>query len=224
VERLMAMMREAYAAPRARDDAPLLRAGGWFLAYRKGLFVMHALREYAGDERVGAALRSLLVAHGAGEPPLPTSLDLYRELRAAIPESLHGLLSDLFEKNTWWELAAKQVAAVQEPSGSWTVTLDVRARKVVIDASGREDEVPMDDPVEVGVFADVPGGGPQRALYLQMHRITSGDQRITVIVPERPARAGIDPRHLLIDGNPADNARDAGPFARPGSRPHIGSS
>ena len=31
------------------------------------------------------------------------------------------------------------------------------------------------------------------------------DPRITVTVPGRPARAGIDPRNLLIDVKPGDN-------------------
>lgn len=36
-------------------------------------------------------------------------------------------------------------------------------------------------------------------LYVQMHRILSSEQTITVTVPRKPARAGIDPHHLLID-------------------------
>ena len=46
---------------------------------------MYALREYVGAERVDAALRRLLERHGSGTPPLPTSLDLYRELQAVTP-------------------------------------------------------------------------------------------------------------------------------------------
>ncbi len=38
-----------------------------------------------------------------------------------------------------------------------------------------------------------------------MHRIRSGQQRITVTVPREPARAGIDPRLLLVDDDPDDN-------------------
>jgi hypothetical protein len=38
-----------------------------------------------------------------------------------------------------------------------------------------------------------------------MHRVRSGPQTITVTVPRRPERAGIDPRHLLIDVRPGDN-------------------
>ncbi|HEX7241748.1 MAG TPA: hypothetical protein VF263_15820 [Longimicrobiaceae bacterium] len=58
----------------------------------------------------------------------------------------------------------------------------------------------MSDLVEVGVYAA--GGEP---LYRRMHRVRSGEQRITVTVPGIPARAGIDPRNLLIDVKPADN-------------------
>lgn len=63
----------------------------------------------------------------------------------------------------------------------------------------------MDDLVEIGVFAAPENGAPGEALYLQMHRVRSGDQRITVTVPKEPARAGIDPRHLLIDVTTDDN-------------------
>ena len=44
-------------------------------------------------------------------------------------------------------------------------------------------------------------------LYVQMHRIRSGKQTITVTVPRKPARAGIDPYHLLIDGKTDDNVK-----------------
>ena len=47
------------------------------------------------------------------------------------------------------------------------MTLDVRARKVVVDEAGVETEVPMDDLVEVGVFAAAEGEGPGEALYLR---------------------------------------------------------
>jgi ABC-2 type transport system permease protein len=47
-------------------------------------------------ERVHEALRRLLEKHGGGRPPLPTTLDLYRELKAATPDAFHSLLHDLF--------------------------------------------------------------------------------------------------------------------------------
>ncbi|HXE64839.1 MAG TPA: hypothetical protein VN519_14940 [Bryobacteraceae bacterium] len=70
---------------------------------------------------------------------------------------------------------AKQISA-----DAWQVTLDVRARKVVVDEVGVETEVPMDDWIEAGVFDE---GEP----YLEKRRIRSGQQTITVTVPRKPA-------------------------------------
>jgi hypothetical protein len=175
---------------------------------------------------VNGALRRLLDRHRSGRPPLPTALDLYRELRAISPASLRGLLADLFEANTFWELATENVDAQPLADGSWRVALDVRARKVVVDEDGAEQEVAMDDPIEVGAFADAADRGPGEPLYLDTHRVRSGVQRITVTVPRRPARAGIDPRRLLIDVRGDDNLREldraaTGPIAAavpPGAR------
>ena len=112
-------MREAYLSPRARADVPLLRATDRSSAYRKGVFAMYALREYVGAERVNAALRRLLERHGSATPPLPTSLDLYRELQAVTPDDASVSARRLFEANTFWELATKRVEAEQIGTGEW---------------------------------------------------------------------------------------------------------
>ncbi len=186
----------------------MFEPGSWyaFLYYRKGHFAMYALREYIGEERVNEALRRLLEEHGSGAPPLPTSLDLYRELQAVTPDSLQYLLHDLFEANTFWELETERATAEQTEAGTWEVTLDVQARKVVVDSEGVETPVPMDDWVEIGVFAPAEeGNGLGEPIYVQKHRIGSAEQTITVTVPRKPARAGIDPYHLLIDWEIDDN-------------------
>ena len=66
--------------------------------------------------------------------------------------------------------------------------------------------MPLDDWIEIGVYAPAAEGG--KPLYLQKHRISSNSQLITVTVPQRPAKAGIDPRHLLIDWKMSDNAEE----------------
>jgi ABC-2 type transport system permease protein len=214
-DRLLGAMRAAYLSPRARADAPLLRATERFQWYRKGVIALHALSEYVGAERVNAALRRFFERHGSGTPPLPTTLDLYRELQAVTPDELQYLLVDLFEANTYWELAAKRVEAERVETGEWRVTLEVRARKVVVDEAGIETEVTMDDLVEVGVFAAAGDGGPGKPLYLRMHRVRSGEQRITLTVTGEPARAGIDPRNLLIDVETRDNLAEVTSGAAP---------
>ena len=205
LERLAAFMREAWRPPRAPSDPPLLRASDWFLGYRKGPLALYALREYVGAGPVDLALRRLLAANADGRPPLPTTRDLYRELEAATPDSLHPLLHDLLAANTLWELATERVSAVPAPDGMVELTLAVRARKIVVDTTGLVREVPMDDLVEIGAFADGRGGERGAPVYRRMHRVRSGTQRITLTVPATATWAGVDPRALLFDVQPWDN-------------------
>ena len=208
LDRMLAMLRESYLTPRSRADVPLMRATDWFLAYRKGPFAMQALREYAGEEPVNGALRSLLEKHTAPGAPLPTTLDLYAGLRAATPDSLHALLHDLFAANTYWDLATDSASAEQVGPDRWRVTMYVEVEKAVVDTAGAEVDVPMNDVVEIGVYgvdAPLTPGYRGTPLFLERRRLTSGEHRIVVEVDERPGSAGVDPRSLLIDSYDGDN-------------------
>ncbi|WP_375766581.1 hypothetical protein NR798_33525 [Archangium gephyra] len=199
LRRLLAFMRQPHPYPPIRRGEPLLRALDPYLAYRRGPFAMYALSEYVGSEQVNRALRRLIETHDSAGAPLATTLDLYRELRAVTPDSLKPLLHDLFEVNTFWELKTERATAEQTAAGTWQVTLDVRARKVVYDSAGVETEVPMDEPVPIGVFGPAEQGAGELSapLDVRMQRIRSGEQTITVTVPHKPVLAGIDPYHLL---------------------------
>jgi len=206
LRRLLRFFRQPSPIPPIRQSVPLLRAMDPYAAYRKGPFALFALSEYVGEERVNGAFRRLLEKHGSGAPPLPTSLDLYRELQAVMPDTFKYLLHDLLEANTFWELETEHASAERIESDTWQVTLRVRARKVTVDPAGVETELPMDEWVEVGVFAPTGQGSDfGETLYLQKHRIRSGEQTITVTVPREPADAGIDPYHLLIESERFDN-------------------
>ncbi|MEX1257477.1 MAG: ABC transporter permease [Gemmatimonadota bacterium] len=203
MRRLLRWMREPY--PVEPQNVPLLQAANDYLLYRKGPFAMFALREYVGADAVNGALRRLLEVHAQEGAPLPTTLDLYRELQAVTPDSLKSLLHDLFEANTTWEFEAERATAEPTDERTWRVTLDVRARKVVMDNAGAAAEMPMDDWVQVGVFAAPEESGDPgqkdeelgEPLYLELHRISSTEPTITVTVRSEPGWAGIDPYHLL---------------------------
>jgi ABC-2 type transport system permease protein len=202
LRRFMRFMREPNPWPPIRTGLPLLRAMDPWANYRKGPYAMHALSEYVGETQVNGALRTLVEKKVSS---LATTLDMYRELQAVTPDSLKPLLHDLFEVNTFWTFDTKQAKAVQTAAGTWQVTLEVEARKVVADSAGKETELPMTEWVEVGIFAPAgPGEILGKPLYLQKHRIRSGRQPITVIVPHKPARGGIDPYNLL-DWEEGDN-------------------
>jgi ABC-2 type transport system permease protein len=180
-------------------EVPLLEVEDQsFLYYHKGAVVMYTLREHIGADRLNAALRRYHDRYASAAPPYPTSRDLYLEIRAETPDSLRPLLHDLFETITLWDVRTLGARAEPVAGGQYRVTLEVEARKVRADSLGNETEVPMDDLVEVGVFAPSPGAGPDDAVYLHRHRIRSGRQTIRVIVPRLPSRAGLDPQRKLI--------------------------
>jgi len=207
LQRLLDMMHEDSWTISSRAGEPLIRISTQFAGYRKGPFAMYALREYIGEDSVSSALRRLFDGYKSGAPPLPAAKDLLAELKVVTPDSLQLLLSDLFERNTWWEVETKNATASPAGSGKWEVTLDVVTRKLVVDTKGAETEVPMNDPVEIGVYGV--GGNTTRGvqLYRALHRLKAGAQKITVVVSGKPNIAGIDPRNLLIDADPANNMK-----------------
>ena len=195
-----------YEMPRSLSAASLLQANESFLYYRKGGLAMYVLSQYIGKEKVNGALRSLLQKQHSGELPLPTTLDLYQEIQKITPDSLNYLLHDLFKENTYWRLKTEQLSAEQNKAGNWQVTLKVKAQKIVVDSTGYENEVPMNDWLQVGLYQQ--GKGFNEPIYLQMHRIRSGVQTIKVTVLQKPERGGIDPNHLMIDLRLDDNIED----------------
>ncbi|HEX6693470.1 MAG TPA: M1 family aminopeptidase [Longimicrobiales bacterium] len=185
------------------------------ISYGKGAVAMYSLREAIGEDAVNVALQRFAAKYANTGPPFATSLDLLAELRAVTPDSMAYILTDLFETVTLWDVKAEQ-AVVQGTAGSYEVSLDVVARKVRADSVGNETEVPMNDVVDIGVFAAGAGNQPVKELYHRMHRIHSGRQTLRITVPEKPSSAGIDPRNRLIDRNRKDNTVAVTTQASPG--------
>ena len=200
---------ERYLVGRAEqsNEVPLLDVEFQpYIMYRKGALALYTLRDFLGDDAVNGALRRYLEKYRDAGPPYPTALDQYAELRAITPDSLQYLLTDLFETVTLWDVRTERAVVEPAGTGAYTVAIDVVAKKTRADSVGRESEVPMDDLVEVGVFAAPHEGGAQgETLYLTRHRIKSGKQTIRITVPKEPSRAGIDPYRKLIDRDDEDN-------------------
>jgi ABC-2 type transport system permease protein len=206
--RLLSSMRQPYPYAPIHRGEPLLRGLDPYLSYRKGPFALFLMSEYVGEEPVNAALRRLWQTHTRDGAPLATTLDLYRELEVATPDSLRPLLHDLFEVNTSWAFATERPTADQNADGTWRVTLHLRARKSVADSAGVVRVIPMTDWIEIGVFGDAVNGDEfADVLYLEKRQIRSETSTITFNVRRRPVLAGIDPFHLLDweEGEDDDN-------------------
>jgi aminopeptidase N len=183
-----------------------------FVYYMKGAVAMYTMRERLGADAVNGALRRFRDRYAGPSAPPPTSRALYAELGAVTPDSLKPLLSDLFEHVTIWDVRTDSVKAEPAGGGAYRVTLFVDASKARADSIGNKTPIPMEELVEVGVFAEQPGkpGDMGDTLYLKQHRIRGGKQTITVEVPRRPARAGIDPHRRFIERERDDNVAAVG--------------
>lgn len=201
-QKLLAFMRMPYPYPPIHHGEPLLRGLDPYLSYRRGPFALYAVSEYIGEQKVNRALKDLLKHHAPDHTPLATTLDLYRELGLVTPDSLHYLLHDLFEVNTYWGLAVKKASWIDKDS---LLALDIGATKTVTDSAGVESSVPLNDWIEVGVYDD------KGQIYLRKHYFTKQEQSLIISLPSRPVRAVIDPRNLLIDLNTNDNRIDVNP-------------
>ncbi len=196
------------------EELPLIRVEDQgYIHYRKGSLVMYLLRDRIGEDKVNAALRTLLKQDAFKGAPYPRSQDLVDALRAqagADPVA-QQLITDLFEKITLYDLSTQRALIHQRPDGRWDVTMTIDAKKAYADGKGRETPVaiPAGEVFDLGVFTAEPGKpkfGPKDVLDFRRIRLKSGLQTVTVTVDKKPAWAGIDPYNKEIDRNSDDNA------------------
>ncbi len=178
-----------------------------YIHYNKGSLAMYALRDYMGEDTLNERIRAFLDQWKYQGPPYPTSLDLLAYIEPAVPARYAGIVDDFFRSITLWDLRASEVVVEETGDGRWRVDLTVEARKYRASPEGVEEEIPMDDHVDIGVFGERTAGAPPEGavLFLEKRRISGGTNRISVVVDQRPVRAGVDPFNKLIDRNPEDN-------------------
>jgi hypothetical protein len=101
---------------------------------------------------------------------------------------------------------AVTVTSHKTREGKYEVTLEVQARKSLVDGDGNESAMPLADYIEIGVFKGAKD--EEQPLYLERKKMTAEHQTFKVIVDEKPTRAGIDPYNKLIDRIADDNMID----------------
>jgi aminopeptidase N len=189
------------------EELPLFREEGQaYVFYRKGSLVFYALRDYLGEDLMNDALREFLQAHRDPGPPYATASDLLNCLRKRTPQRYSYLIEDLFETITLYDNRTESVTCERTLDGRYRVVLDYASRKYRADGQGALEEVPHRDWIELGVFG-VDADGAEVELCRQKRRLETGEGRLEVVVDQEPTRAGIDPRHLLIDRVAGDNSK-----------------
>ncbi|QJR34505.1 ABC transporter permease/M1 family aminopeptidase [Gemmatimonas groenlandica] len=207
---------ERYLRGRAgetKGEHPLTRVDlQAYIWYQKGSLALFALRDLIGESALHGALRAYLDEGRFAGPPYATTLDLMKHIRAATPDSMQMAVDDYFETITLWDVKTDSVLTAKQANGQYKVTVVGTATKFRADSLGTEAPAPLNDYIDVGVFAAPKAGARIGApLAVRKIKVTSGVVRAEFIVKSTPARAGIDPYNLLIDRVPSDNSREVRP-------------
>ena len=210
MERFMSYELDRYLRGRGEareEELPLVHCDNQpYIHYYKGSLTLYALRDYIGEERLNEALGDYVDRVRFQGPPYPASPEFVSVLRDATPEEYRYPIEDMFESITLYDNRCEEVRCEETEDGRYRVTMSLKSRKVHADGEGVETEVEHNDWIEVGLFGEEQEGD-EPPIYLEKHRLESGVNEVELVVDERPVRAGIDPRHLLIDRVPRDNVR-----------------
>jgi ABC-2 type transport system permease protein len=191
------------------EELPLARVENQpYIHYQKGSLAMYWLKEVIGEDKVDRALAKMLQQHAFKAAPYPNTSDFLTILRAEAGPENDQLITDLFEKITLLDVKATNAKSVKRADGKYDVTFDVTAKKLYADGKGKETEAPLDEPFDVGAFANEPGRPGYSAasvLHFDRERIKTGVQTVTMVVAQSPAFVGVDPYNKRIDRNSEDN-------------------
>jgi hypothetical protein len=84
----------------------------------------------------------------------------------------------------------------------------VEAKKFYADGKGAEQETPLAERIEIGLFTAEPGRDAfdqSHVLLMERQLIRSGRQVLKFVSDQKPLDAGVDPYDFYIDRNSADN-------------------
>jgi ABC-2 type transport system permease protein len=191
------------------EELPLYRVENQtYLHYNKGSLVFYRLKEELGEATLNQALKSYVSKVAYQQAPFTVSTDLIAEIRAVAPADKQQLITDLFEKISFYDNRVEAATALKRDDGKYDVTLKLIAKKLYADGKGKETAANLDDFIDVGVFAANPADAKNpKVLYLKKHHIKSGDVALTITVDEKPTEAGFDPFNILIDRVGRDNRK-----------------
>lgn len=192
----------------AVEELPLERVEDQpYIHYHKGAVVMYWLKELVGEDAVDGALRMLLAKYAFKPAPYPSTTDFLAFLRQQAPGHDQEI-DDLFERITLYDMKARDATAHRLRDGRYEVRFTVEGRKLYASGQGRERQVPLDEPFDVGAFSVEPGKkGYRRDSVLDLTRlyIKGPRQVVTLVLDRLPKLVGIDPFNERIDRNSDDN-------------------
>ncbi len=217
----------------SKREKPLMyNDGQGYIRYQKGSLVFYALSDYIGEDTLNNALKRYVKKVKFQDPPYTTSVEMVNFIKQATPDSLQYVIHDMFETITLYSNRIVDVSSKELDNGKYQVDMEFNVSKYRNNEKGRkyyglkvgdtlsyqtesmkkpELSVPLKDYIDIGVFAkeeDSLGKKKEKVLYLKKYKITSINNKLSIIVDEKPTEVGVDPYNKLIDTKSDDNRRE----------------
>lgn len=216
----------------SKKEQPLMyNENQQYIHYNKGSLVLYALSDFIGEKKMNNALKEYIKKVGFQEAPYTNSIELVDELKKATPDSLHYVITDMFETITLYDNRIVNVTSKKLPNGKYQVDIEFEVTKyrandtgkrIFKDAKGKTlkfskkgdksptESYPLNDYVEIGIFNEqtIKDKKSDKELYLKKLKINKINNKISLIVNEKPTEVGVDPYNKLIDTNSDDNRRN----------------
>ena len=153
--------------------------------------------------------------HAFKSAPYALSTDFLSYLKEAAGAEHYGLIKDLFEKITFFDMKFIEGETTELGDGRFKVTIDIEVAKYYEDTIGNQTEVPFDFSVDIGLFMKAPSARDYKesdVVLMEKHLLKSGRSTLEFIVDKKPNFAGVDPYNKLIDRDSNDNLAELDDF------------
>jgi ABC-2 type transport system permease protein len=193
------------SSERKRELPITLNENQQYIHYQKGSLVFYALKDYIGEDSLNTALSRFVKDYAFKGAPYPTTIDFMKYIRQATPDSLQNVVTDLFDKIILYNNTASKATYTKDGTG-YNLSLEVDCKKASADSIGTEENVPLNDWIDIGVYSK--GKNDKDSLiYISKRLINQPKMRFNIHVNNLPTKAGIDPLHKLIDRDTEDNVK-----------------
>lgn len=202
-----------------------------YIHYNKGSLVLYTMSDYMGERNFNNILKDFVSEKKFQEPPYTNSIEFVNLLKERTPDSLQYLITDMFETITLYDNKVEEVDVKPLENGTYEVIISFTVSKyrstpkgdqIYEDENGKSlkgtsnnkevQSYPLHDYVEIGVFGTKTKKGKheyENELYNKKHLIDKINNKITIIVDEKPVEVGVDPYNKLIDRDSNDNRKRA---------------
>jgi ABC-2 type transport system permease protein len=199
-----------------------------YIHYQKGSLVLYAMSDYLGEKNFNNILKGYVKEVAFQEAPYTNSIEFVNHIRRGTPEKFQYLIDDMFENITLYDNKVDKVTSKKLANGKYQVDITFlvskyrsseKGKKIYKDENGKSliqkgksdiESYPLNDFIEVGVFGAKTKKGDfelENELYNKKYKIDKINNKVSIIVNEKPVEVGVDPYNKLIDTNSEDNRK-----------------